>query len=107
MSAHATATAIEEAVEAFCRGRFTDAETYVVQKDALRKEVRRLIRRLRPQIGVPEMLSLGTGRRSYGGRSFEVVARIKPQVSTKAERSPGRVKSRSNQAGVHRIFTVS
>lgn len=76
MSAHATATAIEQEAEAFCRRRFTDAGAYLEEKDAHCKRVRALVRKLRREIGVPEMLSFGTGRRTYGGRSFDVQLRM-------------------------------
>ena len=76
MSAHATLTAIEQEAEAFCRRRFTDAAAYIEEKDAHCKRVRALVRRLRAQIGVPEKLSLGTGRRTFGGRSFSVELRM-------------------------------
>ena len=76
MSAHATATAIEQEAEAFCRRRFTDQADYLEAKDAHCKRVRALVRKLRAQIGVPEKLSLGTGRRTFGGRSFSVELRM-------------------------------
>jgi P2-related tail formation protein len=76
MSAHATLTAIEQEAEAFCRQRFTDQASYLEAKDSHCKAVRRLVRQLRRQIGVPEMLSFGTGRRTFGGRSFSVELRM-------------------------------
>lgn len=76
MSAHATLTAIEQEARAFCRLRFIDAASYLEAKDAHCKRVDRLVRQLRREIGVPEMLSLGTGRRSFGGRSFSVELRM-------------------------------
>lgn len=76
MSAHATLTAIEQEARAFCRLRFTDAASYLEAKDSHCKRVDALVRKLRRQIGVPEMLSLGTGRRSYGGRTFSVELRM-------------------------------
>ena len=76
MSAHATATAIEQEAEAFCRRRFTDQADYLEAKDAHCKRVRALVRKLRREIGVPEMLSFGTGRRTFGGRSFSVELRM-------------------------------
>ncbi len=76
MSAHATLTAIEQEGRAFCRLRFSDQASYLEAKDAHCKRIDRLVRQLRRQIGVPEMLSLGTGRRTYGGRSFTVELRM-------------------------------
>lgn len=76
MSAHATLTAIEQEAEAFCRRRFTDAASYLEEKDAFCKRLRALVRKGRREIGVPEMLSFGTGRRSFGGRSFSVELRM-------------------------------
>lgn len=76
MSAHATLMAIEQEARAFCRRRFTDQADYLEAKDAHCKRVRALVRKLRTQIGVPEKLSLGAGRRSFGGRSFSVELRM-------------------------------
>lgn len=76
MSAHATLTAIEQEAEAFCRLRFTDQAAYLEEKDAFCKRVRALVRKGRRQVGIPEMLSLGTGRRTFGGRSFSVELRM-------------------------------
>ncbi|WP_238314951.1 hypothetical protein, partial [Methylobacterium organophilum] len=76
MSAHATVTAIEQEAEAFCRRRYRDQAEYLEAKDAHCKRIRALVRQLRRQIGIPELLSLGTGRRSYGGRSFSVELRM-------------------------------
>ncbi|CAO4196666.1 hypothetical protein [Methylorubrum extorquens] len=76
MSAHATLTAIEQEAEAFCRRRFTDAASYLGEKDAFCKRVRALVRKGRREIGVPEMLSFGTGRRTFAGRSFSVELRM-------------------------------
>ncbi|KQO88876.1 hypothetical protein ASF36_23910 [Methylobacterium sp. Leaf90] len=76
MSAHATLTAIEQEARAFCRRRFRDQADYLEAKDSHCKRVRTLVRKLRREIGVPEMLSFGTGRRTYGGRSFSVELRM-------------------------------
>ncbi|UMY19115.1 hypothetical protein MMB17_07400 [Methylobacterium organophilum] len=81
MSAHAIVTAIEQEAEAFCRRRYRDQAEYLEAKDAHCKRIRALVWQLRRQIGVPEMLSLATGRRSYGGRFFEVVARRPRQLA--------------------------
>ncbi len=88
MTAHAIATAIEQEAAAFARTRFRDQAEYLEAKDAHCKRLRSLVRQLRPTIGMPEMLSLGTGRRSYGGRTFEVIARIPRKI---AERAGARV----------------
>ncbi|GLS44384.1 hypothetical protein GGR33_004635 [Methylobacterium brachythecii] len=87
MSAHAIATAIEQEVSAFRNLRFRDQAEYLEAKDAHCARIRSLVRQLRPKIGVPEMLSFGTGRRTFGGRSFEVVAKIPRKL---AERSASR-----------------
>ena len=77
MSAHATATAIEQEAEAFCRRRFVGTADYLEAKDAHCKRIRALIRQLRPQLGTVEMLSLGTGRREAGRLRFDVIARTR------------------------------
>lgn len=89
MSAHAIATAIEQEADAFGRRRFRDQAEYLEAKDAHCKRIRKLVRQLRPQLGLPEMLSLGTSRRTFGGRSIEVVARIPRKL---AERSASKAR---------------
>ncbi|MBB5762420.1 hypothetical protein HNR01_002040 [Methylorubrum rhodesianum] len=76
MSAHATLTAIEQEARAFCRRRFRDQAEYLEAKDAHCKRILALVSKGRRQVGIPEMLSFGTGRRTYGGRSFSVELRM-------------------------------
>ncbi|WP_238296776.1 hypothetical protein [Methylobacterium soli] len=71
------ATAIEEEAAAFCRRRFHGTADYLEAKDEHCKRVAALVRQLRPLIGVPPALSLGTGRRQSGRYQFEVVARAR------------------------------
>jgi hypothetical protein len=77
MSAHRIATAIEDEAAAFCRRRFTCTADYLEEKDAHCKRIQRLVRDLRRAIGVPEQLSLGTGRRQFGRVSFDVIHRTR------------------------------
>ncbi|GJE26237.1 hypothetical protein [Methylobacterium organophilum] len=76
ISAHATVTAIKQEAEAFCCRRYWNQAEYLEAKDAHCKRISALVWQLRRQIGMPEMLSLGTGRQSYGGRSFSVELRM-------------------------------
>jgi len=84
MSAHATLTAIEQEASAFCARRFRDQADYLEAKDAHCKRIRALVRKLRPLLGTTEMLSLGTGRRTYGGRTFNVELRMPSQGRKRA-----------------------
>lgn len=75
-SAHATLTEIEQEARAFCCRRFRDQAEYLEAKDAHCKRILALVSKGRRQVGIPEMLSLGTGRRTFGGRSFSVELRM-------------------------------
>lgn len=75
MTPHQVASAIEADVRAFALVHPANLEAEVVVRLAFCCMIEARLRELRRAIGVPERLSLSTGRREDGERTFDVVAR--------------------------------